>query len=192
MSTPYGMRPETPGRGSWWSRIGTLGQVLTALIGLIAALVPIVATTGLPSQGGGTQLPPAAVTTTTPHKASTTTRYTPPPPTRQADPIHLTISDRLTEGAEAEVIVVTLGGKKVATLTATREDPVVTKRVTATRAGNYSYVASAVIRYYDDDGTAQIAKASGRGSVAIDDGTRLEVYLVEEADGISLTLQSAS
>jgi hypothetical protein len=116
------MRPETPGQGSWWSRIGTLGQVLTALIGLIAALVPILATTGLPSQGGGTQLPPAAVT----------------------------------------------------------------------RAGNYSYVASAVIRYYDDAGDAQIATASGRGSVAIDDGTRLDVYLVEEADGISLTLQSAS
>ena len=68
----------------------------------------------------------------------------------------------------------------------------VSKRVTATRPGNYSYVASAVIRYFDDDGNAQIATASGRGSVAIDDGTRLDVYLVEEADGISLTLQSAS
>ena len=45
MSTSDGMwqeKPGPPGRGSWWSRIGTFGQALTALIGMAAAVVPII------------------------------------------------------------------------------------------------------------------------------------------------------
>jgi len=88
--------------------------------------------------------------------------------------------------------VISLEGAQVARLHATREQPVVSKRVTTTKAGNYSYVLDAVIRWYDDTGTEQVTKATGRGSVAIDDGMRLDVYLHEEPNGITLSLQSAT
>ncbi len=178
-----------PSRENWWTRIGTLGQTLTAVIGLVAALVPLLVKTGLPGQDPGvTPLPTHVVTTTTPQPVKPPS----PTPAERPDPISLTVSDQLTEGAEEEVIVISLEGAQVARLHATRERPVVSGRVTATKAGNYSYVVDAVITWYDDTGTRQVTKASGRGSVAIDDGIRLDVYLHEEANGIALSLQSAA
>ena len=102
------------------------------------------------------------------------------------------MSDQLTEGAEEEVIVISLEGKQVARLHATRERPIVTKRITATKAGNYSYVLDASIRWYDATGTEYLTNATGRGSVALHDGMRLDVYLHEEPKGFSLSLQSAA
>ncbi|WP_405071509.1 hypothetical protein OG558_19375 [Kribbella sp. NBC_01510] len=192
MSTSNGMRPETPetpDHESWWSRIGTLGQALTALTGLIVTVVPILVATGLPGQDSGNSnfSPTVVPTTSQPYTSPPST--TPPP---QAEGINLTVSDQLTDGAEEEVIVITLEGSRVATLHATREQPVVSQRVTATRAGNYSYVVDAVMRWYDETGTEQVTNATGRGSVSIDDGTRLDVYVHEETDGISLSLESAT
>ncbi|TCO26620.1 hypothetical protein EV652_107513 [Kribbella steppae] len=190
MSTSNGLRPEPSGpvsRENWWTRIGTMGQTLTAVIGLVAALVPVLVKTGLPGQADGPTPPPIQVVTT-PHEPPKSS----PPPTERPDPINLTVSDQLTEGAEEEIIVISLEGAQVARLHATREQPVVSKRVTTTKAGNYSYVLDAVIRWYDDTGTEQVTKATGRGSVAINEGTRLDVYLHEEPNGITLSLQSAA
>jgi hypothetical protein len=191
MTTSNGLRPETPGppsRENLWTRIGTVGQTLTAVIGLVAALVPVLVKTGLPGQDpGDTPLPSHVVTTT--HEPATPSSAT---PVERPDPINLTVSDQLTEGAEEEIIVITLEGAQVARLHATRERPVVTSRVTATKPGNYSYVVDAAITWYDDTGTKQVTTATGRGSIAIDDGLRLDVYLHEEPNGITLSLQSAA
>ena len=189
MSTPSGMRPEEPRQG-WWSRIGTLGQTLTALAGVIAAVVPILVKTGLPGQDDASVQPPTSEVRTT-----TLPPTTPPATTTKTEQpvaIDFTVSDQLTEGAEEEVIVITLEGAEVARLHATREQPVVSKRVSATKAGNYSYVVDAAIRWYDDTGTEQVTDATGRGSVAIHDGIRLDVYLHQETDGVSLSLRSAT
>jgi hypothetical protein len=189
MTTSHGLRPDAPdppGRDNLWTRIGTLGQTLTAVIGLVAALVPVLVKTGLPGQDpDGTSPPAHVVTTTTPRPSS-------PTPAERPDPINLTVSDQLTEGAEEEIIVISLEGAQVARLHATRERPVVSGRVTATKAGNYSYVVDAAIIWYDDAGTRQVTRATGRGSIAIDDGARLDVYLHEEPNGITLSLQSAA
>jgi hypothetical protein len=67
-----------------------------------------------------------------------------------------------------------------------------TQRATATQAGNYSYVVDAAIRWYDDTGTEQVTETTGRGSIAIHDGMRVGVYLHQETDGVSLSLQSAT
>jgi hypothetical protein len=200
MSTPQGMRPQTPGRPdreSWWSRIGTLGQTLTAVIGLIAALIPVLVKTGLPGEDDPGAQPPSQIVVTTPHEPPKSSPTPPvptptPTPTERSESINLTVSDQLTEGVEEEIVVITLEGTQVAKLHATREDPVVSSRVTATKAGNYSYVLDAVIRYHDAVGTEQIVNATGRGSVAIDDGIRLDVYVHEEPNGISLSLRSAA
>jgi hypothetical protein len=192
MSTTNSRPPEEPGpHESWWNRIGTLGQVLTALIGLIAALVPILVKTGLPSESGTTPpQQPVHVITTTPHVPP---KSSPATPTERPDPINLTVSDQLTDGAEEEIIVVTLGGSEVARLHATRERPVVSKRVRASRPGNYTYTVYAQIRWYDQAGDEQLTKATGSGRIAIDDGTRLDVYLEEADDGeVSLALRSAT
>ncbi len=192
MTTSHGLRPETPGppsRDNLWTRIGTLGQTLTAVIGLVAALVPVLVKTGLPGQDPGGTPQPAHVVTTTTHGP---TQPPSPTPAERPDPINLTVSDQLTEGAEEEIIVISLEGAQVARLHATRSRPVVSGRVTATKAGNYSYVVDAAIIWYDDAGTRQVTRATGRGSIAIDDGARLDVYLHEEPDGITLSLQSAA
>jgi hypothetical protein len=110
-----------------------------------------------------------------------------------AEEIDLTISDELTEGAEEETVTVSLEGSRVATLRATVDAPGATERFTASVAGNYAYVIDAVIWWYDDDGVLQETPASGRGSVYIDDGMRLDVYVHIETDGdISLSLESAT
>ncbi|WP_406047405.1 hypothetical protein [Kribbella sp. NBC_00889] len=195
MTTPNG----NPGRESWWTRLGTLGQTLTALIGLLAALIPILAKTGLPGQDGDVTKADAIVTTA-PYVPPPTSPPTSPntPPTRtttppeQPDPINLTVSDQLTEGALEEVIVISLEGTRVATLHATSAQPVVSRRVTATKPGNYSYVVDAAMTVYDEIGDVQVIEATGRGSVMIDEGTRLDVYVHQETNGLSLSLQSAA
>jgi hypothetical protein len=196
MSTPSGAGPEQPGpekQENWWNRIGTLGQALAAVAAVIAALVPVLVKTGLPGQGGDNSahvpLPPDTVVTSTTHQPATTPAST---PTERSESIDFTLSDQLTEGAEEEVIVITLEGAEVARLHATRDDPVVTQRATATGAGNYSYVVDAAIRWYDYTGTEQVTEATGRGSIAIHDGMRVDVYLHQETDGVSLSLQSAT
>jgi hypothetical protein len=86
--------------------------------------------------------------------------------------------------------VVTLEGRRVATLTASRDRPTASQRVTGTRAGNYTYVLDAELYWYDDDGELQRTVASGRGSAYIDDGMDLDVYLHIESNGVSLSLGS--
>lgn len=194
MTTPNG-NPGPPRQESWWTRIGTLGQTLTALIGLLAALVPILAKTGLPGQDGDVAKTDAIVTTApyVPPATSPSTRpaETTTPP-EEPDPINLTVSDQLTEGALEEVIVISLEGTRVATLHATSARPVVSQRVTATKPGNYSYVVDAAMTVYDEAGDVQVIEATGRGSVMIDEGTRLDVYVHQETNGLSLSLQSAA
>ncbi|MEV0288388.1 MULTISPECIES: hypothetical protein [unclassified Kribbella] len=179
--------PRPPAKENWWTRIGTMGQALTAVIGLIAALVPILVKTGLPGRAEDDATPPRTqIVTTAPQQT-----LQPVAPTQKRQ-ISLTVSDQLTEGAEEEVILISLEGKQVARLHATRERPIVTKRITATKAGNYSYVLDASIRWYDATGAEHLTNATGRGSVAIHDGMRLDVYLHEEPKGFSLSLQSAA
>jgi hypothetical protein len=221
MSTPQmpGRRqPDPPASPSGkpeglWSRIGILGQIFTALIGLAAALVPVMVATDVvgPGQNHSNVLP--AVVSTPPNPSSAPPSRTPepsqeptqtptqtpkpsptptPPPSSPAEWIDLTISDQLTDGAEEETVVVTLEGSRVATLHASREEPVVSERVEASRPGNYDYVLDAEIAWYDEAGELQFTRASGRGSIYIDDGTRLDVYVHVESSGISLSLQSAT
>lgn len=190
MSTPNGS-PGPPEHESWWSRIGTFGQALTALIGLLAAVVPILAKTGLPGQSSDVS-PPQTIVTTAPYVPPPTSPARTTTPPEQPDPINLTVSDQLTEGALEEVIVISLEGTRVATLHATSAQPVVSQRVTATKSGNYSYVVDAAMTVYDEVGAVQVIEATGRGSVMIDEGTRLDVYVHQETNGLSLSLQSAA
>ncbi|MFI7067313.1 hypothetical protein ACIBL3_40405 [Kribbella sp. NPDC050124] len=188
MSTP---NPTPPEKENWWTRIGTMGQALTAVVGLIAALVPILVKTGLPGRTDDDTTPPQTRIVTTAPQQTPRQTLQPVAPTQRRQ-ISLTVSDQLTEGAEEEIIVISLEGKQVARLHATREQPIVTKRIKATKAGNYSYVVDASIRWYDATGTEHVTNATGRGSVAIHDGMRLDVYLHEEPTGFSLSLQSAA
>ncbi|TCC57616.1 hypothetical protein E0H73_30090 [Kribbella pittospori] len=190
MTTPNG-NPGPPRQENWWTRIGTLGQTLTALIGLLAALIPILAKTGLPGQDGDVTKTDAIVTTA-PYVPPTTSPARTTTPPEQPDPINLTVSDQLTEGALEEVIVISLEGTRVATLHATSAKPVVSQRVTATKPGNYSYVVDAAMTVYDEIGAVQVIEATGRGSVMIDEGTRLDVYIHQEPNGLSLSLESAA
>src|SRR3954453_23169188 len=104
MTTPNKI-PGPPDHESWWSRIGTLGQALTAVIGLLAAVVPILAKTGLPGQDSDVSQPQTIVTTA-PHGPPPTSPAQTTAPPEQPDPINLTVSDQLTEGALEEVIVI--------------------------------------------------------------------------------------
>lgn len=194
MTTPN-RNPGPPDHESWWSRIGTLGQALTAVIGLLAAVVPILAKTGFPGQDSAASQPQTIVTTA-PHVPPATSTYTPPAetttPPERPDPINLTVSDQLTDGVLEEVIVISLEGTRVATLHATSAKPVVSQRVTATKPGNYSYVVDAAMTVYDGAGDVRVIEATGRGSVMIDEGTRLDVYVHQEPNGLSLSLESAA
>lgn len=166
-----------------WSRMGLLGQVLTSLVGLLTALVPVLVATDA-FDSGGTEHKVISTPTPTP----STQRSTPQEP----DPIRLTVSDQLTEGALEERIDVVLEGSKVASLYASVDDPIVTQQVTATAPGNYDYVLDATIAWIDDSGVRQEADATGHGSVYVDDGMRLDVYMhFESGGGMNLSLQSA-
>jgi len=69
----------------------------------------------------------------------------------------------------------------------------VTQQVTATSPGNYDYVLDGTIAWLDADGVRQEADATGHGSVYVDDGMRLDVYVHVEGDGVmSLSLRSAT
>jgi hypothetical protein len=166
-----------------WNRIGILGQVLTALLGVTAAVVSVLIATGLQRDPPPTPLPIPAPST----QRTSETPTTPP-----VEDINLTISDQLTDGAEEETVVVVLEGARVATLHATSDSPVVSERVTATTSGNYDYQLDAVIKWYDDAGELQETQASGHGSVYIDDGMRLDVYVHFDGDSVGLSLQSAT
>jgi hypothetical protein len=177
----------------WWRRVGAVGQVsiVAALIGVIGAVVPAVL--ALRGSGGLTMSAnngngSATVSTTgtrPPATAATTAK-------RSAAPIRFSISDRLTEGCEEETIAVALEGQQVADLHATRANPVVTKTVQATVPGNYSYVLDAAVIWIDDSGVTQRTVTTGRSSVYIKDGTRLEVYLhLDNTGGLSLSLETA-
>lgn len=171
-----------------WSRMGLLGQILTSLVGLLTALVPVLLATDTFGSGNteykviGTPSPPSG----SPPGTSQSTQ-------QAADPIALTVSDQLTEGALEETIVVVFEGSKVATLYANVNDPIVTQQVTATAAGNYDYVLDATIAWFDADGIRQEASATGHGSIYVDDGMRLDVYIhIESGGGVNLSLQSAT
>jgi len=172
--------------GSWWQRLGVGGQVtlVAAVIGLVAALVPVGVAV---SRHEPDQAPRSIV-----DAAQPTVAQTHPSPTPPARGITFTISDQLTEGVEEEVVVVTMQGVRVATLHATVGDPIVTQTVTAAAAGTVAYVCDAEMVWYDDSGRRQRFTASGRGSVQIRDGMRLDVYIHIESDGdVSLSLQAA-
>jgi hypothetical protein len=130
--------------GCWWRRIGGIGQVtiITALLGLLAATIPVVVSVVRPGFGGHGGATRDAVIGGDPRAAPTPTvpATTPPAqtPTRAA-PIRFTVHDQLTEGVVEETIVVTLEGVRVATLTASRGRPTVSQRVTASRAANDAY-----------------------------------------------------
>jgi len=85
MTTSNGLRPEPSGpasRENWWTRIGTMGQTLTAVIGLVAALVPVLVKTGLPGQADGpTPQPIHVVRRRHPHRPNGLIRSTSPSPT---------------------------------------------------------------------------------------------------------------
>ncbi|MER7243877.1 hypothetical protein [Kribbella sp. NPDC000426] len=175
-------------KGNLWSRMGLLGQVLTSLVGLLTALVPVLVATDAFNSG------------TTEHTVISTPAPTPTPTAsrqkstaQQTDPITLTVSDQLTEGALEERVDVVLEGSKVASLYATVDDPIVTQQVTASVAGNYDYVMDATIAWVDADGIFQQANATGHGSVYVANGMRLDVYVhFESGGGMNLSLQSAS
>jgi hypothetical protein len=171
--------------------MGLLGQAVTALAGLAAALVPVLAAAGVFGSASSTQSqmnlnPPPVVESQGENKSSSK------PSEEQPVQIDFTVSDQLTEGVAEETIVVSLEGARVATLHATGAQPVVTQRVQATAAGNYDYVLDAEMVWYDASGSRQTTHASGRGSIYIDDGMRLDVYLHFESNGVSLSLQSAA
>jgi len=186
MSYPGGPPPSIDSRG-WWRRIGTVGQVsiVAALIGVIGATVPAVLS--MRGSGGGTVnagTPTVAGATGTGPAATTAEG--------SAAPIRFSVLDQLTEGCEEETITVALEGQQVATLHATRADPVATKTVQATVAGNYSYVLDAEVLWVDDAGRMQRTVTTGRSSVYIKDGTRLEVYLhLDNTGAITLSLEAA-
>ncbi|WP_328997320.1 hypothetical protein OHA18_22965 [Kribbella sp. NBC_00709] len=171
-----------------WRRMGLLGQVLTSLVGLLSALVPVLVATDAFSSGSTEH----TVISPTP-APSTQQTATQQKTTQAADPIDLTLSDQLTEGALEETIVVVFEGAKIATLYANVNDPIVTQQVTATSPGNYDYVLDATIAWIDADGIRQEASATGHGSVYVDDGMQLDVYIhVDSGGGVNLSLQSAS
>ncbi|MFI5695885.1 hypothetical protein ACIA58_28795 [Kribbella sp. NPDC051586] len=195
------MNTEQPRRGDerpegLWSRLGTLGQVLAAVLGLVTALVPVLVATDAFDAGGAdkiiqvspTQQPTAPPTrsSSTPTQESTKSSSTP-----VVDDIALTVSDQLTDGALEERIDVVLEGSRVASLYASIDDPIVTQQVTATSAGNYDYVLDGTIAWIDDDGIRQEASATGHGSVYVDEGMRLDVYVHVEGGEMSLSLRSA-
>jgi hypothetical protein len=167
-----------------WTRMGLLGQILTSLVGLLTALVPVLLATDAFDSG------------TTEHTVISTpapTATKQEPTKRQTDPITLTVSDQLTEGALEERVDVVLEGSKVASLHASVDKPIVTQQVTATVAGNYDYVLDATIAWVDDGGIFRQATATGHGSVYVDNGMRLDVYVHFESGGrMNLSLQSAS
>jgi len=191
---------EEPKRGDdrpegLWSRLGTFGQILTAVIGLVSALVPVLVATDAFDAGGASKIIQVSPTQqpTPPTQLSSPSTETPSNSTPVADDIALTLSDQLTDGALEERIDVVLEGSKVASLYASVDDPIVTQQVTATSPGNYDYVLDGTIAWLDADGVRQEADATGHGSVYVDDGMRLDVYVHVEGDGVmSLSLRSAT
>jgi len=191
---------EEPKRGDdrpegLWSRLGTFGQILTAVIGLVSALVPVLVATDAFDAGGASKIIQVSPTQqpTPPTQLSSPSTETPSSSTPVADDIALTLSDQLTDGALEERIDVVLEGSKVASLYASVDDPIVTQQVTATSPGNYDYVLDGTIAWLDADGVRQEADATGHGSVYVDDGMRLDVYVHVEGDGVmSLSLRSAT
>lgn len=194
------MNTEEPRRGDdrpegLWSRLGTFGQILTAVIGLVSALVPVLVATDAFDAGGASKIIQVSPTQqpTPPTQLSSPSTETPSSSTPVADDIALTLSDQLTDGALEERIDVVLEGSKVASLYASVDDPIVTQQVTATSPGNYDYVLDGTIAWLDADGVRQEADATGHGSVYVDDGMRLDVYVHVEGDGVmSLSLRSAT
>ena len=194
------MNTEEPRRGDdrpegLWSRLGTFGQILTAVIGLVSALVPVLVATDAFDAGGASKIIQVSPTQqpTPPTQLSSPSTETPSSSTPVADDIALTLSDQLTDGALEERIDVVLEGSKVAPLYASVDDPIVTQQVTATSPGNYDYVLDGTIAWLDADGVRQEADATGHGSVYVDDGMRLDVYVHVEGDGVmSLSLRSAT
>jgi hypothetical protein len=175
--------PVETSSGNWWRRLGVGGQVtlVAAFIGLVAALVPVGVAV---SRSEGPDREAAVVTTDTPTRTS---------PTEAPRKIRFTISDQLTDGVEEEVVVVTMQGVRVASLHATLDDPIVTQTVTAAAAGSVAYVCDAEMVWYDAGGRLKRFVASGRGTVQIRDGSRLDVYIHIESDGdVSLSLQVAA
>jgi hypothetical protein len=196
---------EEPRRGDdrpegLWSRLGTFGQILTAVIGLVSALVPVLVATDAFDAGGTSKIiqvsptqQPTQQPTRQPTQPSSSSTETSSSSTPVAQDVALTLSDQLTEGALEERIDVVLEGSKVASLYASVDDPIVTQQVTATSAGNYDYVLEGTIAWLDADGVRHEADATGHGSVYVDDGMRLDVYVHIEGDGVmSLSLRSAT
>ncbi|MFC6155138.1 hypothetical protein [Kribbella jiaozuonensis] len=177
--------------------MGTLGQVLAAVLGLVTALVPVLVATDAFDAGGGSDKIIRVLPTQPPTQPTTQPTTAPTSPTSSSsEPVDgdivLTVSDQLTEGALEERIDVVLEGSKVASLYASIDDPTVTQQVTATTPGNYDYVLDGRIAWLDDYGVRQEASASGHGSVYVDDGMRLDVYVqFESGGGMSLSLRSA-
>ena len=183
----------TERRGRWGRRAATL----TAFVGLAAAAIPLLSALGVRLPGVASEadrgsFPQAPVQQ--PDGGRPTTTHPPPATatTSSAATIRFTVSDRLTEWAEEEIVVVSLEGVRVATLHASRANPVVTQQVRASRAGNYSYVVDADISWIDAAGRVQHRLASGRGSVYIRNGARLDLYNHADGDWISLSLESAT
>lgn len=185
--------PTDPRKEGLWSRMGTLGQVLAAVLGLVTALVPVLVATDAFDAGSSDKIIRVLPTEPPTQPPTQPTTPTPPPSSpSSAQDIVLTVSDQLTEGALEERIDVVLEGSKVASLYASIDDPIVTQQVTATTPGNYDYVLDGRIAWIDQDGIRQEASASGHGSVYVDDGMRLDVYVqFESGGGMSLSLRSA-
>jgi len=168
----------------FWTVVSGIATVASLILGIVVM-----------KNGGDNAAADQHVTVINPVSSATAEPApTEPAPTTEApEEIRLTISDQLTDGVEEETIYVSIEGSRVATLHATRDAPIVTENVDATTAGNYSYVLDAEVLWLDSDGELRRSVASGRGSVYIEDGVRLDVYLHEESDGaITLSLEAAA
>jgi len=99
----------------------------------------------------------------------------------------------VTDGVDEETVVVSIEGRRVATLHANRDDPITTKYVRATNPGSYSYVLDAVLIWTGNDGVLQRTVVTGSGDVYIRNGVRLDVYNHADSDGdMTLSLQTAT
>jgi hypothetical protein len=171
--------PPAPSREGWWTRIGRTGRALISLAGLATTGVTgsigiVVINTG---ESSGPERP-AAVTGA-------------PLPEQSVSAIRFSIYDQLTEGFEEETVLVSLEGTQVASLYATLGQPVASQQVEASEAGNYWYVLDAEMLWRDEAGDPQTMRATGQGSVYIGDGTRLDVYVHDDGDVLTLSLEVA-
>ncbi|PRY34055.1 hypothetical protein [Umezawaea tangerina] len=170
-------------------------SLLVAVIGLLGTAITGIATSGFSSatSASGGVLTTSANPTTSSKQVDISAPLT-TGSTRTTEPAEIvfTISDQLTEGAVEELVTVSLEGSKVATLRADDDNPIVTESITGSETGNYSYVVDGAVWWRDRFGTLQKTVATGRGSVYIAHGNRLDVYVHMTTDGrVDLSLEKA-